>query len=95
MIYWQLFPSGFNPAPSNVNIKISGPNEFTDTLQTWVFGKKGEIHKVKNGSIYLTSNGMLTSEEYLTILVRFSANTFTTTSKINKDFNSYYSMAHS
>lgn len=94
MIYWQLVPYDFGLTPNNITIKVSGPNEYPDTLDVWVYGRKSSIKKVKNGSIYITSNGKISRSEYITVLVKFPSGTFNTTSKLEHDFNYYYDMAN-
>ena len=93
MIYWQLFPYNFSMQPSNVTIKISGPYEYPDTLDVWGYGMYGAPCYVSNGAIYMTSDGYISSSEYLTLLARFPAGTFNTTSKLDHDFSYYQEMA--
>ena len=93
MIYWQLFPYDFSSSPNNVTIKISGPYDYPDDLDVWGFGMSGAPCYVKDGSIYMTSDGSISSSEYLTLLAKFPANTFETTSKLDNDFDHYLSMA--
>ena len=93
MIYWQLFPYDFSAQPDNVTIKISGPYEYPDDLDVWGFGMSGAPCYVSNGSIYMTSDGSISSSEYLTLLAKFPAGTFETTSKIDDDFETYLEKA--
>ncbi len=93
MIYWQLFPYDFSMAPGNVTIKISGPYEYPDTLDVWGFGMYGAPCYVQNGSIYMTSDGKISSSEYLTLLAKFPKGTFNTTSKLDGTFDKYLNMA--
>ena len=93
MIYWQLFPYNFSMAPNNVTIKISGPYEYPDTLDVWGYGMYGAPCYVKDGAIYMTSDGRISSSEYLTLLAKFPAGTFETTSKLDNDFEYYHNLA--
>lgn len=93
MAYWQLYPYDFSAEPDNVTIKISGYYDYPDTLDVWGFGMYGAPCYVQNGSIYMTSDGPISSSEYLTILVKFPANTFETTSRYSENFDHYKSMA--
>ena len=93
MIYWQLFPHDFSMQPKNVTIKISGPYEYPDTLDVWGYGMYGAPCYVKDGSIYMTSDGRISSSEYLTLLAKFPAGTFKTTSQLDKDFEYYHNLA--
>ena len=93
MIYWQLFPYDFSMQPDNVTIKISGPYEYPDTLDVWGYGMYGAPCYVKDGAIYMTSDGYISSSEYLTLLAKFPAGTFNTTSKLDHDFSYYHDMA--
>lgn len=89
MIYWQLFPYDFSSEPSNVTIKISGPYKYPDTLDVWGFGMYGAPCYVKDGAIYMTSDGKISSSEYLTLLAKFPKGTFNTTSKLDGTFDNY------
>lgn len=89
MVNWTLFPYGFGLSPNNVTIRISGPTEYPDSLDISVYGRKGSIQKVKNGSIYITSNGRISSDEYITLLAKFPVGTFDSTSKIEQKFDYY------
>lgn len=93
IIYWQLFPYDFSAKPENVSIKISSFYEFPDTLDVWGYGKYGAPCYVKDGSIYMTSDGEISSSEYLTLLAKFPVNTFDSESKLENDFNYYKEMA--
>lgn len=93
MIYWQLFPYDFSLEPNNVTIKISGPYQYPDTLDVWGFGMYGAPCYVKDGAIYMTSDGKISSSDYLTLLAKFPQGTFNTTSKLDNNFDYYLSMA--
>ena len=93
MIYWQLFPYDFSMKPGNVSIKISGYYSYPDDLEVWGYGMKGAPCYVSNGAIYMTSDGSISSNEYLTLLAKFPKDKFMTTSKLDHDFNYYHDMA--
>ena len=94
MVYWQLFPYNFSAEPKNVTIKISGPYYYPDTLEVWGYGMKGAPCYVKDGAIYMTSDGRISKSKYLTILARFPKGTFNTTSVYDYDFSHYQEMAN-
>ena len=94
IVYWQLFPYDFSAEPDNVTIKIHGPYEYPDTLDVWGYGMYGAPCYVNNGAIYMTSDGRISSSEYLTLLAKFPKDTFETTSKLDYDFDHYYNMAN-
>ena len=93
MIYWQLFPYDFSAQPNNVTIKVSGPYYYPDDLDVWGFGMSGAPCYVKDGAIYMTSDGGISKSEYLTLLAKFPAGTFDTTSKLDNTFDYYLDMA--
>lgn len=94
MIYWTLFPYDFSAEPDNVTIKISGPYKYPDTLDVWGFGMYDAPCYVKDGAIYMTSDGRINSSEYLTLLAKFPKGTFESNSILNHDFEYYLSMAN-
>ena len=94
IIYWQLFPYDFSAQPSNVTIKISGYYEYPDSLDVWGYGMYGAPCYVKDGAIYMTSDGPIARSEYLTLLAKFPKDTFTTSSKLDNDFDHYLKMAN-
>ena len=94
MIYWTLFPSNFSAAPGNVSITISSDKGFPDTVDVWGFGKKGAPCYVKDGKIEMTSdNQSVSSNEYMTILVKLDKGMFEPTSTIDANFEKYLKMA--
>ncbi len=93
IVYWQLFPYDFSSEPGNVTIKISGPYEYPDSLDVWGFGMYGAPCYVKDGAIYMTSDGRISSSDYLTLLAKFPQGTFETTSQLNDNFDHYLNMA--
>lgn len=94
MIYWTLFPYDFSAEPDNVTIKISGPYKYPDTLDVWGFGMYDAPCYVKDGAIYMTSDGRINSSEYLTLLAKFPKGTFESNSILDHDFEYYLSMAN-
>lgn len=93
MAYWTLIPDKLSNSPGNVYIKIHSSSDFSSTLDVWGFGKKGAPCYVYNGYIEFTSDGTLRNNEYMTILVKFPSGTFSTTNKLNHDFQYYLDMA--
>ena len=55
----------------------------------------GILQKMEqNGYIEMQSDGSLTTDEYMTILVQFPSETFNCKNKINKNFDYYLDMAN-
>ena len=93
MVYWTLFPYDFSAEPDNVTIEISGPYKYPDTLEVWGYGMYGAPCYVKDGAIYMTSDGPISSSDYLTLLAKFPKNTFESDSVLDNDFEYYLNMA--
>ncbi len=94
MVYWTLMPYDFSVEPNNVYIKIYADEKFEDTLDVWGYGNYGGYAYVYDGYIEMNSNGILDSNEYMTILIKFPKGTFNTdNNKLNYDFNHYLDMA--
>ena len=93
MIYWNLVPYELSSKPQDVHIKIYSDNYFSDTLDVWGYGKYGATAYVYDGYIEMNSEGILDSNEYMTVLVKFDKGTFNTYNKIDKDFKYYKDMA--
>lgn len=94
MIYWTLFPYNYSPSPNNVYIKIYSDFRYSDTLDVWGYGKKGAPTYVYDGYIEMNSDGKVAKDEYMTILVKFPSDAFTTTSSVDKTFDEYLKMAN-
>lgn len=93
MIYWTLFPYDYNPSPSRVYIKIHSDFAYSETLDVWGFGKYGAPTYVYDGYIEMDSEDTVSSSEYMTVLVKFPENTFTSSVVMDKTFDDYLSMA--
>lgn len=94
MVYWTLFPYEYNPSPDNVYIKIHSNFKYSDTLDVWGYGKYGAPCYVYDGVIEMSSEGTVSSSEYMTILVKFPKDTFNTSTTLNKTFDEYLNMAN-
>ena len=93
ILYWQLIPYSLSSKPDSVYIKVSADNKFSDSLDVWGFGNYGGTCYVYDGYIEMQSKGSLSENEYMTMLVKFPANTFTTTNNLNKSFDAVYNQA--
>ena len=93
MIYWTLIPYDFSNEIGSVKIKIHSNSYFEDTIDVWGYGNYGGLCYVNDGAIFMDSDGKLKTSEYMTILVKFPQGRFTTSNKLNNDFNSYFTMA--
>lgn len=93
MIYWTLIPYDFSNSVGDVKIKIHSDEYIQDAIEVWGYGNYGGLAYVSNGAIYMDSDGSLSQNEYMTILVKFPIGTFNTTNNLNKDFDYYFKMA--
>lgn len=93
MIYWTLIPYDFSTSIGQVYIKIHTNFKIADTIDVWGYGNYGGTAYVYNGYIEMQSDGTLSTNEYMTILVKFPTGTFNTTNKLNHNFDYYYDMA--
>lgn len=93
MIYWTLIPYDFSTSIGSVYIKIHTSFDIPDTTDVWGYGNYGGTAYVYNGYIEMQSDGRLDTNEYMTILVKFPAGTFSTTNTLNHNFDYYYKMA--
>ena len=93
MIYWTLIPYDFSNPIGNAYIKIHSDFDIPDSVGVWGYGNYGGTAYVYDGYIEMQSDGRLSSNEYMTILVQFPLNTFNCSNKLDYDFNHYYNMA--
>ena len=94
ILFWQLIPYDMKPKPSDVYIKIHADERFADTLDVWGYGNKGGTAYVYDGYIEMgPPEKGLKSSDYMTILVKFPANYFNTTNKINKSWDEVFNQA--
>lgn len=94
MVYWTLIPENLNDEPEKTYIKIYSDNSYDSDLPVWGFGNYGGYAYVYNGYIEMSSDGPLDSDEYMTILVKFPKDTFTSPGNhLDEDFNYYLNMA--
>lgn len=93
MVYWTLIPYDFSNSIGNVKIKIYTDSYIPNTVDVWGYGNYGGLAYVDNGAIYMDSDGTLSKNEYMTILVKFPTGTFQCSNKLNKSFNYYYEKA--
>lgn len=94
MIYWTLVPYELSDKPEQVEIKIYTDQSLADTIDVWGYGNYGGLAYVSNGSIYMSSDGALESNEYMTILVKFPKGIFESSNIINDNFDTYLNMAN-
>lgn len=92
MIYWNLFPYDFSAKPDNVSITIYSDFNYYD-VELYGYGKYGAYNELRNGKIYIDSKGTVDTDEYITILARFSKDTFNSSNVLDNDFEYYYNMA--
>lgn len=92
MIYWTLIPHQLSSKPGNVHIKIYSDEPYSQELPVWGYGNFGTAY-VYDGYIEMNSEGILNSDEYMTILVKFDKGTFNTNNIISNNFEYYHNMA--
>ena len=92
MIYWTLIPSDFE-VDNNVTIKISGPYTYPDTLEVWGYGMYGAPCYVKDGAIYMTSDGKKDSGDNLVLLAKYPKGKFLNNNNYENEFDYYLDMA--
>jgi len=93
IIYWTLIPHDLQPTPEKVYIKIYSDFKYEDTWGVWGYGNYGGEAYIYDGYIELKSPSDYSSDDYMTVLVKFPLNTFQTTNKIENDFDYYLDMA--
>ena len=91
VVYWGLVKG---VKVNKVYIKIYADEPFKDDLDVWGYGNYGGHVYVHDGYIEMSTDGALSSNEYMTILVKFPKNTFDTfNEKVDKNFSDYLKMA--
>ena len=93
MVYWNLFPYDFSAVPGNVRITLYSDFEFDDDILFYTFGKGDNSNKLEDGKIIIDSNGSVSSEEYITLLVGFPKGLFNSSNILDNNFEYYYDMA--
>ncbi|MDD4705617.1 MAG: DUF2207 domain-containing protein [Bacilli bacterium] len=93
IIYWTLIPYDLSLAPNEVNIVIRSNIKFSDDIAVWGYGNYGGTTYVYNGNIEMNSDGNLSSNEYMTILIKLPQGMFNTNNKVDNDFSYYFDMA--
>lgn len=95
-IYFSLMPKEMKQSPKHVLITIRSNENFTkDNSKIWAFGYANGTINFENGKIVMNSNGVLASSSYMTALIKFENNIFSTNNKINSNFNDIYEDAMS
>ena len=70
MVYWTLIPYNFSNSIGNAYIKIHANNPIDNSVGVWGYGNYGGTAYVYDGYIEMQSDGSLTTDEYMTILVQ-------------------------
>lgn len=96
MLYWTFIPPDFSDDIGDVNIKIHSYFKIADSVGVWGYGHYGGTAYVYDGNIEMNSEGTLSRNDYMTMLVKFPSNSFViTNNNIDHDFNYYLDMANS
>lgn len=93
MVYWNLFPYDFSAKPNNVTITIRS-NFSYNNIEIHSYGRGATSNRLINGKIYLDSNGVVDTSEYMTVLIKFPRNTFNNNYYLDNDFEYYHDMAN-
>ena len=93
MAYWNLIQKSSDRI-DQVYIRIYSDFKYEDTLDVWGYGKYGAPTYVSDGVIEVSSEEALTSDEYITILVKFPKDTFNVSETLDKTFDEYLTMAN-
>lgn len=93
MVYWTLIPKNLNDKVENIYIKVHSDFYYEDTLDVWGYGQGGAPTYVYDGVIEMSNDHSLTSDEYMTMLIKFPLGSFTTDYKIDNAFDYYLNMA--
>lgn len=94
MVYWTLIPKNLNDSPEDIYIKIySDFEKYSKELPVWGFGKYGAPTYVNNGYVEMSTDQVLESYEYMTILIKYPKDTFNNKNIINQNFDYYLDMA--
>lgn len=85
-IFWRFVNDQTNIPPMHVSVTIESDKEFSyKNSSIWAFGYKGNI-QFKDNKIVAENSQSFSKSDYLTILVEFKEDLFSTESKINKPF---------
>ncbi|MBO6244282.1 MAG: DUF2207 domain-containing protein, partial [Clostridia bacterium] len=93
MLYWTFIPYDFSDSIGSVYIKVHTDFNISQDVDVWGYGNYGGTAYVYDGYIEMQSSGSLSSDEYMTMLVKFPAESFNTDNMLDYDFNYYYNMA--
>lgn len=91
VVYWELLPSG--SSKRNAYVKIYSDFNYDIETPVWGYGNYGGTCYVYDGYIEMSSGGNLSSNEYMTILIKFPKGTFNTHNISNNNFEYYHNMA--
>ncbi len=90
MLNWTFIPYDFSESIGNVNIKIHTYFNMSNAVRTYGFGNHLGLAYVRNGNIEMYSLGVLKKSEYMSLLVKFPANTFNVKNISTYNFDDCY-----
>lgn len=86
MVFWQFVNPGTNIPPERVKVTIVSDKPFTEENEKiWGFGFDGNV-RFSDGSVVATSNGALSSNNNVTILLKLPDGMFSTDKVRNESF---------
>lgn len=92
LIYWELITPN-SEKRNDAKITIRSDKHFEDTTDVWGYGNYGGLAYVNNGCIEMKANNGLSSDEYMTVLVKLPIDMFNAKDEIDKNFEYYLQMA--
>lgn len=93
VLYWFFASDNYSIPRNSVNVTIESFEELhDDTEDIWAFGFRGDIEFGNNKVVSRSSTG-LGSDDYVSILIKFTEEPFKTENKINKKFKKVYKEA--
>ena len=94
IVYWTLLPYNNGGQFKNIHIKMYSDFTYEDTLEVWGYGNYGGTSYVYDGYIEMNSDGAISNDEYMTILVKFPLGSFNTSNiDDSTNFDYYYNLA--
>jgi hypothetical protein len=95
-IYFTFVPKDMKPSPKYIKIRISANNSLNNNnSQIWAFGYPTGNINFKENYIIMDSNGVLSSNEYMTALIKFNNGMFNASDVVDRSFDSLYEEATS
>lgn len=93
ILFWRFVNDQTNIPPENVTVEIETDKQLSDEEERiWAFGFPGDIH-FTDGKVTATSSEPLKKSDYVTILVQFTDDIFSTEDHIDQTFEEVQDLA--